>query len=83
MPNLASQIRTAFASMVWNTRSSSPGELEMTPSTSEVASSRASELGQSNNAGVALDISPIRGDVGKVQNSAYAGGMRRPGSGQK
>ena len=36
-PNLASQIRTAFASMVSNTRSSSPGELEMTLSTSEVA----------------------------------------------
>ncbi len=36
-PNLASQIRTAFASMAWNTGSSSPGELEMTRSTSEVA----------------------------------------------
>ena len=30
MPNLASQIRVAFASMAWNTGSSSPGELEMT-----------------------------------------------------
>jgi hypothetical protein len=30
-------MRTAFASMDWNTGSSSPGELEMTCSTSEVA----------------------------------------------
>ena len=37
VPNLASQMRTAFASMAWNTGSSSPGELEMTCSTSEVA----------------------------------------------
>ena len=37
MPNLASQSRTAFSSMAWNTGSSSPGELEMTRSTSEVA----------------------------------------------
>ena len=37
MPNLASQSRVAFASMAWNTGSSSPGELEMTCRTSEVA----------------------------------------------
>ena len=37
MPNLASQIRTAFASIASNTGSSSPGELLMTCSTSEVA----------------------------------------------
>ena len=37
MPNLASQMRVAFSSMAWNTGSSSPGELEMTLSTSEVA----------------------------------------------
>ena len=37
MPNLASQMRGAFASMAWNTGSSSPGEPEMTRSTSEVA----------------------------------------------
>ena len=37
MPNLASQMRVAFSSMASNTGSSSPGELEMTPSTSEVA----------------------------------------------
>ena len=37
VPNLASQMRIAFASMAWNTGSSSPGELEMTCSTSEVA----------------------------------------------
>ena len=30
-------MRVAFSSMVWNTGSSSPGELEMTRSTSEVA----------------------------------------------
>ena len=30
-------MRVAFSSMAWNTGSSSPGELEMTPSTSEVA----------------------------------------------
>src|SRR5215472_13386268 len=36
-PNLAPQMRTAFASMASNTGASSPGELEMTPSTSEVA----------------------------------------------
>ena len=37
MPNLASQMRTAFASMAWNTGSSSPGELLMTRSTSDDA----------------------------------------------
>ena len=37
MPNLASQMRTAFASMVANTGSRSPGELLMTRSTSDVA----------------------------------------------
>ena len=37
VPNLASQMRVAFASMAWNTGSSSPGELLMTRSTSEVA----------------------------------------------
>ena len=37
MPKLASQILIAFSSMAWNTGSSSPGELEMTLSTSEVA----------------------------------------------
>jgi hypothetical protein len=30
-------MRTAFSSIAWNTGSSSPGELEMTLSTSEVA----------------------------------------------
>ena len=37
VPNLASQMRVAFSSMAWNTGSSSPGELLMTRSTSEVA----------------------------------------------
>ena len=37
MPNFASQIRTAFSSIAWNTGSSSPGELEMTLNTSDVA----------------------------------------------
>src|SRR5215471_16954888 len=37
VPNTASQIRTAFSSMDWNTGSSSPGELEITCSTSDVA----------------------------------------------
>jgi hypothetical protein len=37
LPNLAWQIRTAFSSMALNTGSSSPGELLMTCSTSEVA----------------------------------------------
>ena len=37
LPNLASQSRTAFASIVSNTGASSPGDLEITPSTSEVA----------------------------------------------
>src|SRR6516165_6597669 len=37
VPNLASQRRVAFASIAWNTGSSSPGELEMTPRTSAVA----------------------------------------------
>ena len=36
-PNLASQMRVAFSSMVWKAGSSSPGELEMTRSTSEAA----------------------------------------------
>jgi hypothetical protein len=30
-------MRTAFASIAWKTDSNSPGELEMTPSTSDVA----------------------------------------------
>ena len=34
MPNLASQMRVAFSSMAWNTGSSSPGDAEMTLSTS-------------------------------------------------
>src|SRR6516225_3458025 len=37
VPNLASQSRVAFSNMAWNTGSSSPGELEMIPSTSDVA----------------------------------------------
>ena len=37
MPNLASQMRIALASMAWNTGSSSPRELEITLSTSDVA----------------------------------------------
>ena len=37
MPNLASHSRIAFSSMASNTGSSSPGELEMTCSTSDVA----------------------------------------------
>jgi hypothetical protein len=37
VPNLASQIRVAFSRIAWNTGSSSPGELEITRSTSEVA----------------------------------------------
>ena len=37
LPNLASQMRTAFSSMVANTGSSSPGELLITWSTSDVA----------------------------------------------
>src|SRR6516165_8253398 len=41
-PNLASQMRTALPSMAWNTGSNSPGELLMTPSTSEVAACRSS-----------------------------------------
>ena len=34
---MASQMRVAFDNMAWNTGSSSPGELEMTFRTSEVA----------------------------------------------
>src|SRR6266436_2106565 len=37
MPNLASQMRVALSSMAWNTGSTSPGEPEMTPRTSDVA----------------------------------------------
>ena len=37
VPKLASQMRVAFSNMVWNTGSNSPGELEMTRSTSDVA----------------------------------------------
>src|SRR5215831_18701832 len=36
-PSLAPQMRTAFARIAWKTALSSPGELEMTRSTSEVA----------------------------------------------
>ena len=37
VPNFASQSRTAFSKTAWNTGPRSPGELEMTLSTSEVA----------------------------------------------
>ena len=37
MPDLASQMRMAFASIAWKTGSSSPGELLITPRTSDVA----------------------------------------------
>src|SRR6516162_5645207 len=37
LPNLASQSRVALSNMAWNTGSSSPGDLLMTCSTSEVA----------------------------------------------
>ena len=37
LPKFASQMRTAFVSIAWNTGSRSPGELEMTCKTSEVA----------------------------------------------
>ena len=37
LPNSAPQMRTAFCSIAWNTGSRSPGELEMTLRTSEVA----------------------------------------------
>src|SRR6516165_2867131 len=37
VPNLASHMRVAFSSIAWNTGSSSPGELEITCSTSDVA----------------------------------------------
>ena len=47
LPNLASQMRTAFASMVSKTGSNSPGEFEMTCSTSEVAVCCSSSLGNS------------------------------------
>jgi hypothetical protein len=43
LPNLASQMRVAFASMAWNTGSSSPGELLITPSTSAVAVCRSND----------------------------------------
>jgi hypothetical protein len=42
MPYLAPQIRTAFRSIASNTGLSSPGELEMTRSTLEVAVCRSS-----------------------------------------
>ena len=37
IPNLAPQIRTAFSNIAWNTGCNSPGELDMTCNTSEVA----------------------------------------------
>ena len=46
MPNLASQMRIAFASMASNTGSSSPGELEMTFSTSRGRGLLLQRLGQ-------------------------------------
>ena len=46
MPNLASQMRVAFSSMAWNTGSSSPGELEMTFSTSDGRGLLLQRLGQ-------------------------------------
>ena len=46
LPNLASQIRTAFASMAWNTGSRSPGDELMTLSTSDVAVCCSSDCAQ-------------------------------------
>ena len=53
-PNVASQMRTAFASMVSKTGFNSPGELEMTCSTSEVAVCCSKRLGQLTGAGFEL-----------------------------
>ena len=44
LPNVASQMRVAFASIALKTGSSSPGELEMTFSTSDVAVCCSSDL---------------------------------------
>ena len=47
MPNVASQMRVAFSSIASNTGSSSPGDLLMTCSTSEVAVCCSSDLERS------------------------------------
>ena len=46
MPKLASQIRAALCKIVWNTGSRSPGELEITRSTSDVAVCCSSNFGE-------------------------------------
>ena len=46
LPKLASQSRTAFANIAWNTGCSSPGELLMIRSTSDVAVCCSSASGQ-------------------------------------
>src|SRR5262249_13150341 len=66
MPNLASQIRVAFAKIASNTGSSSPGELEMTRNTSEVAvccsrASASSRLSCSSRSERVARIRPTRG----------------------
>src|SRR5216683_310093 len=54
MPSSASQRRTAFSNMLWNTSSSSPGDDLMTRSTSEVAVLLLQHLAQVVRALVAL-----------------------------
>jgi hypothetical protein len=62
MPNFAPQMRVAFSSIAWNTGSSSPGELEMICSTSEVAVCCSSASARSSRASLSsrLNVSSCR-----------------------
>ena len=77
LPNLASQIRTAFCSIAWKTGSSSPGEELMTLSTSDVAVCRSSEPRNSLSSrafsiqqGFAADGMGFRGEIARQQSRA-------------
>ena len=88
VPIFASQMLTAFASMVWKTGSSSPGEVEMTPSTSEVAvccsnaslSSRVRACTSSNRRAVSIAITAWSAKV--VTNSICLSVNGRPPDGK-
>src|SRR6516165_10950215 len=77
LPNLASQMRTAFSSMVANTCCRSPWELEITLRTSEVAAccSRASF---SSRVRLAASFSSA---VNELRRATAFGALRRFGSG--
>ena len=74
LPNFASQIRVAFASIVWKTGSSSLGVVEITRSTSDVAVCRSSA---SCNSLVSRAISVSWSAAGEPRRSVVFRSLRR------